>query len=48
MEVTTVELFCFLCHRKDNNYAYTFATGCMQIFVILFKLLKFVCTGIYG
>ena len=34
VEVATVELFCFLCHRKNNNYAYTF-TGCMQKFIIL-------------
>ena len=26
-EVVTVELFCFLCHHKDNNYAYIFAAG---------------------
>ena len=28
MEVATMELFCFLCHRKDNNYARI----CMQQF----------------
>ena len=39
-EVATVELFCFLCHRKANNYAYTFVAGCMQQFLILFKLLQ--------
>ena len=43
-EVATMELFCFLCHRKDNNYAYTFAAGCMQKCLILFKLFEFVCT----
>ena len=35
-EVATMDLFCFfyfvLCHCKDNNYAYTFATRCMQQF----------------
>ena len=43
-EVATVELFYLLYHRKDNNYAYTFAGGCMQQCSILFKLLEFVCT----
>ena len=43
VEVTTVKLLCFLCHRKDNNYAYTFAAGCIQNFLILFELLEFVC-----
>ena len=37
-----MEVLCFLCHRKDTNYAYTFAAGCMQTFLILFKLLEFV------
>ena len=41
-EVATVELVCFPCHLKDNNYAYTIAAGCMQQFCILFKLLEFV------
>lgn len=27
-EVTTVELFCVLCHRKGNIYTYTFYAGC--------------------
>ena len=31
-EVATVELFTFLCHRKNNNDAYTFAAGCIQTF----------------
>ena len=31
-EVATVELFCFFCHRKDNNYAYTSVAGCIQYF----------------
>ena len=31
-EVATVELFCFLCHRKANSYAYTFVAGCTAIF----------------
>ena len=39
-EVATVELFCFLCHRKANNYACTFVAGCMQQFLIVFKLLQ--------
>ena len=30
VKVTTMELLRFLCHRKDNNYAYTSATECMQ------------------
>ena len=31
-EVATVGLFCFLCHRKDSNYAYTFsATVTLQL-----------------
>ena len=29
-EVANLELFCFLCHRTDNNFAYTFAAGCIQ------------------
>ena len=29
-EVATVELFCCLCHRKDNNHSYTFAAGCIR------------------
>ena len=36
-EDATVELLCFLCHRKDNNYAY-------PQFLMLFELLEFVCT----
>ena len=43
-EVATVELFCFLCHCKQDNYAYTFAAGCMQKCLIVFKSLEFVCT----
>ena len=31
-EVATVKLFCALCHRKENNYVYTFAAGCMEQF----------------
>ena len=29
-EVAIVELFYLRYHRKDNNYTYTFAGGCMQ------------------
>ena len=29
-EISGLELFCFICHRKDNNYAYTFAAGCVH------------------
>ena len=28
--VAIMQLFCFLRHHKDNNYAYTFAAGNMQ------------------
>ena len=29
-QAVAVEVFCFLCHRKDYNYAYAFTTGCME------------------
>ena len=32
VEVATVELFCFLCHNKDKNYAYTSVAGWRQYF----------------
>ena len=40
VDVSIVELFCFLCHRKDSNHAYAFSAGRMQH--CFFKLLQFV------
>ena len=50
VEVAIVESFCFLCHSKLNNYAYTFAAGCLQKCLILSssQSLSVPHIGVYG
>ena len=45
-EVAAVELFCFQCFCKENNYAYTFVAGCIQQFFTFLKLFQFIRTPI--
>ena len=39
-EVTTVELFLFLCHRKDNNYAYTLCLCMYPEMLNIFQVIR--------